>query len=988
MESSPRCPQCTKPLAAGTPHGLCPECLFRAGFATGTPVGATKRAPFVPPAPAELAPLFPQLEILALIGQGGMGAVYQARQPKLDRMVALKILPPQAGRDPGFAERFTREARALARLSHPNIVGVHEFGAAGEYPYFVMEFVDGVTLRHLLATAQTTPREALAIVPQICDALQFAHDRGVVHRDIKPENILIDKSGAVKIADFGLAKIAGGEQPDFSITGAHDVVGTPHYMAPEQVEHPLDVDHRADIYSVGVVFYQMLTGELPIGRFAPPSRKVTIDVRLDEIVLRALEKEPELRYQQASGLKSEVETITASPASGASSPQPSPHLAPRPEHRDRRGWHILIPLWAVAALILGLQASLVTQYLDTAGRLGLRGAPAASTPLQQIFPAFATDAQMWVRHALALTEEGKLQLRQTDVDNAPHGRAVHWASAWAWCIAGAGKLHQAFTGLPYPRAVERATLWLNPLVMFGCIVLVSSWTARHLGSLAGVVVIVALLGHDRIYEGFFPGYVDHHGLATMAVIGLVLGAVVMGVGWWQRTDARSLLPGSPETVRHGAIFSASSGACGLWISAASTVPAIAFVGGAGVLALLIHGRNAARRGAIFEGSAWRLWGRVGGGASLIFYGLEYFPGHLGFRLETNQPFYALAWLGAGELIAQWSEHWLAPREKRWQQPATLLWPVLALAVVVTLVASGSRMFSVLDPFMARLHRDYVAEFFPLWRTLDGFDRWGMTKVVAASCLPLLAVLVTLAFRRGDGAIVMWFATFVTAALTAMGWWQARWILNASGASIVLLVLILAWWTAAFRPKARWIVTLAIVGIAFIPGTVQRYWNTRWDVAQRRISPADADNALSRDIAAVLRSSQPQGEIVLLASPNASARIGYYGRIKTLGTLYWENSDGLKAAAEILGARSEEEAARLIRMRGVTHVAIIGQENFIAQYYRLLHPGATNEEVRECFGLRLMNGQIAPRWLRAVPYQAPDDLQKVSAGVMLFSVHFE
>lgn len=122
-----------------------------------------------------------------MVGQDGMGAVYRAHQPKLDRDVALKILPPSAGRDVDFAERFNREARALARLNHPHIVVVHEFGTAGDYHYLIMEYVDGVTLRQLLASARPTPSEALAIVPQICDALQFAHERGIVHRDIKPE---------------------------------------------------------------------------------------------------------------------------------------------------------------------------------------------------------------------------------------------------------------------------------------------------------------------------------------------------------------------------------------------------------------------------------------------------------------------------------------------------------------------------------------------------------------------------------------------------------------------------------------------------------------------------------------------------------------------------------------------------------------------------------------------------------------------------------
>jgi hypothetical protein len=223
--------------------------------------------------------------------------------------VALKILPADAGRDPAFAERFAREARALAKLTHPGIVTVYDFGESDGRFYVLMEFVDGVDLRHLLQERRLMPDEALQIVPQLCEALQYAHEQGVVHRDIKPENILLDKRGHVKIADFGLAKLLGQQAADSALTGSHQVMGTPHYMAPEQMERPLAVDHRADIYSLGVVFYEMLTGELPLGRFAPPSQKVQVDVRLDEIVLRALEKEPERRYQHASDVKAEVETI-------------------------------------------------------------------------------------------------------------------------------------------------------------------------------------------------------------------------------------------------------------------------------------------------------------------------------------------------------------------------------------------------------------------------------------------------------------------------------------------------------------------------------------------------------------------------------------------------------------------------------------------------------------------------------------------------------
>ncbi len=378
------CPECGKPVPPNALQGLCPECMMKVGLgsevqsAPGAAGGSAsgKGRPFVPPSPQDLAAAFPQLEVLGLIGQGGMGAVYRARPKELDRIVALKILPPGIGRDPSFAERFAREAKALARLNHPGIVTLYEFGhvrsagvppasgagdpaatgggtppeSASETPallyYFLMEYVEGVNLRQLLNTGRVSPREALAIVPQICDALQYAHDQGIVHRDIKPENILLDRRGRVKVADFGLAKLVGEVGQAFGPAGAGDlpvaaaglespahrqagkpalqapaltddgkIMGTPAYMAPEQIEHPTEVDHRADIYALGVVFYQMLTGELPAGKFLPPSQRVRIDVRLDEVVLHALERQPERRYQQVSQVKSDVETIVQSPGS-------------------------------------------------------------------------------------------------------------------------------------------------------------------------------------------------------------------------------------------------------------------------------------------------------------------------------------------------------------------------------------------------------------------------------------------------------------------------------------------------------------------------------------------------------------------------------------------------------------------------------------------------------------------------------------------------
>jgi tRNA A-37 threonylcarbamoyl transferase component Bud32 len=293
---------------------------------TGEPAAAQPPLP-----PEQIAPHFPQLEILECLGRGGMGVVYKARQKTLNRFVALKLLAPERVREAKFAERFTREAQALAALNHPNIVTIYDFGQAGGFYFLLMEFVDGVNLRQLLRARKFTPEEALAVVPPLCDALQYAHDRGIVHRDIKPENLLLDKDGRVKVADFGIAKMIepeGGRadlpvSPEIGAAQQHGptgVVGTPSYSAPEQQTDPHRVDSRADIYSLGVVFYEMLTGELPGKRLEPPSRKVQIDVRLDEVVLRALERNPDLRYQQASEVKTMVETIVGTPPDA---PQPA-----------------------------------------------------------------------------------------------------------------------------------------------------------------------------------------------------------------------------------------------------------------------------------------------------------------------------------------------------------------------------------------------------------------------------------------------------------------------------------------------------------------------------------------------------------------------------------------------------------------------------------------------------------------------------------------
>jgi predicted Ser/Thr protein kinase len=319
-------------------------------------------APGTIPTIDEVASAFPDYEVHSMIGRGGMGAVFRARQKSLDRDVALKILPPElAARDTSFAERFEAEAKALATMSHPNIVTVHDFGKAGDLHFLSMEFVDGVNLRQLLGSGQLSPEEALEIVPPLCDALQYAHDRGVVHCDIKPENLLLAKDGRIKIADFGIARLIGSEN-------AAPAAGTPAYMAPEQRPGAkAKVDRRADIYALGAVLYEMLTGERPGENLTPPSEKIGVDVRIDEIVLRALRQDPELRFQTAAELRTQLETVAPLATPSTRSPVAAslrPNLV-EPRSTKAAGWALGMTLLS----FFGLLTFFILMFTVSGGRV-------------------------------------------------------------------------------------------------------------------------------------------------------------------------------------------------------------------------------------------------------------------------------------------------------------------------------------------------------------------------------------------------------------------------------------------------------------------------------------------------------------------------------------------------------------------------------------------------------------------------------------------
>ncbi|MDB6137359.1 MAG: hypothetical protein JWO94_431 [Verrucomicrobiaceae bacterium] len=275
------------------------------------------------PTPEMLTEMIPEGRYFAeaVIGQGGMGVVYRGVQVSLNRPVAIKLMKCGAGGHYGFEDRFRREAQAMAQLNHPNIVTIFDYGQIGhEFLYFVMEHVDGTDLAEIMRTGGMTPQLAIMLLPQICRALEYAHSKGIVHRDIKPANIMITRQGEVKVTDFGLAKKF--DQFNSFVTQTNMIMGTPEYAAPEQIEAHREVDHRADIYALGVMIYQMLMGHLPRGAWQPPSSKVGVDPRLDNVVVRALMPDRNQRFQSVTELRRALEAATAVAPTGELSGRP------------------------------------------------------------------------------------------------------------------------------------------------------------------------------------------------------------------------------------------------------------------------------------------------------------------------------------------------------------------------------------------------------------------------------------------------------------------------------------------------------------------------------------------------------------------------------------------------------------------------------------------------------------------------------------------
>lgn len=613
----------------------------------------------------------------------------------------------------------------------------------------------------------------------------------------------------------------------------------------------------------------------------------------------------------------------------------------------RTRWLILSLVWIVVAIVAIADSLAVRDYvklLDDSVAL-----PSTGLPLQRVIPSEFTDVEEWTR--LALEHNGGWQVRYTMLDNAPYGREVHWNSGFVHLVQLSGWIRASFTGEPIAQATERSLAWFNLPIFLAVVAFFSAWVARRAGAAAGGLLALGMLGHRLFYEGFSPNNVDHHGLLSAATFGVVLGATFMYAGWSDEENSRA--------ARGAAILSAICGGIGLWVSAASTIPAIALTGVGGAIAACLKSSVDERRS--FDASLWRLWGRTGGAISLVTYLIEYAPAHIAMRLEVNHPLYAIAWVAGGELIAMLGE-WRVrgTRPVIWKLIVAL---VAALAPAIAIAIGGSHVFLPLDPGLARVHAS-IDEFRSMGHFVRIIGFAFVTRYLLSFVLILPAAFVLQRNQPVRRPLVL--ASVVVVGLVAMGCVQMRWWQPADAAELALLLAGVAAVRRDVSQRAT-NVALGLLGAVFLQQAVWRAATTRFSVNMRAVTQADAMAPLFHDVAVTLRATQPTGDITLLASPDASMSIGYFGGFKTLGTFYWENRDGLAAAAHIFSAESDDDAYRTIQQRKVTHIATFSAVNFLVPFLDADRHTTSLDTLRKTFGARLLGAIDPPRWLKPIPF---------------------
>lgn len=695
--------------------------------------------------------------------------------------------------------------------------------------------------------------------------------------------------------------------------------------------------------------------------------------------------------------KVKKDKVSKSEASSFSASNTTNALALPSKWEKRGAWGAFILVLLACATWVMFHAYLVdTVTVRLCNDADINIPPAMRMPV--FLSEIAFDGYTWNRHAEKIGENGQWRVRHTDFDNAPAGREVHWNSGFAWYLRALGEGYRAFTGDSLRNSIFRMSIWANPILLLLAIGIFSTLSARRFGPLCGSVIAIGMLAVPTFYEGFMPAYPDHHGLIAFTLLGLLFGIAWAGAGWVQVPEGKDFAaPHSLAQARHGMIFSAICGAAGLWVSAFSEAAVLATIGVGAIVSVFFYGRNQGKATEFqYHPSLWKLWALWGAGGSLFFYLLEYFPFDMGVRMEVNHPLYAIAWLGGGWLIAIITLWILGIGKKEnafpWKQ---VILPILACLALPTLIAlGGNEVYAAKDPFMMRLYKN-IAELLPL---LKRIEMGGLTWQIAFGWFPVfLLVAVVLQFiprvGRGTKAVLI-FLSIPILLVTGMQFYQVRWGMLAGPLYIALMgIAIPQVWRLVPRDRVSLsLATVVLAGFAYlfvVPSFNNSFLNS-WaqysNGPKISISSGQGLALLHRQMAFSIRESAGGQPVVLLSSPNSSCLLSALGGFRTVGTLYWENSSGLKAAADGLNAQSDEEALRFIQKHGITHISLMTWENFIEPFFYILYPNPVpGKSFVNSFGKRLLGDKRLPPWLRPLIFPPNALTQGLKQQVLMLQV---
>jgi hypothetical protein len=611
-------------------------------------------------------------------------------------------------------------------------------------------------------------------------------------------------------------------------------------------------------------------------------------------------------------------------------------------------------------------------------------------------PSSSVDAHWWILHAERMLRDGGWRIRSTDLDNAPSGREVHWSSLLLWMLAAGASLVALFNGQPPAENVAEVALYIGPVAMVWSLILLAGLAWRAFGRTAALVLSCAFLTSPYIYRTFHAGEADHHGLV---LVFCMASAIALLGGHEKNTVTAPAKRGGRKMSRNARAqglgwfwLAGAFGAAALWVSAATAIPFLAGCGLGGVASAACSRKWG---GIAFPHRGWLVWGVAGGIASLGFYAMEYFPANARWRLEVNHPLYAFAWACGGFLVSRITS--MLGGGRFFQKGFVDRWLVaIALAVamipVALIIFIPENVFWVRNRFLLALHKEHILEFqsfLQMLGTAKGLPLWLFDYTW--TFFALFGAFILGARKPSSMAGIIWIVV-PALAMQALAFQQVRWGTAAAGFWVVVAIaLIVASRHLDSRTTLRltvaatacaWIATVFAMAPRLVSSVV------RYEECLRAPLKEDVGNGLLlRDIAHRLIRSGVTAPPVVLTGPNSSTLLAYFGNIRTLGTLYWENNRGLHRAARIFASKDENEAKQRILEEGVTHIVIPSWENFGSAYARLysLVDPSVDPELGAPFFKAIVEDQLTPKWLRPFAYPIPSESGIDGASVRIFAV---